>query len=118
VREAQARRDAAESAFKDQANQLAAQLQMALYRFHDAERRVNLYVATLLPQARNAFNVARQSYETGSADFLNLIDAQRILLEFELEHQRTLTKREQARATVEMLVGRSLTHADASASED
>jgi outer membrane protein TolC len=118
VREAQARRDAAESALTDQSNQLAAQLQMALYGFHDAERKANLYSATLLPQARSAFNVARESYETGSADFLNLIDAQRVLLEFELEHQRALANREQARASVEMLVGRNLTHANAVASQE
>jgi outer membrane protein TolC len=108
VQEARARRDAAESALEDQSNQLAAALQMAIYSLNDADRKVGLYSATLLPQARSAFNVARQSYETGSADFLNLIDAQRVLLEFELEHQRALANREKARAQIEMLVGRDL----------
>ena len=108
VREAEARHGAAESALEDQSNQLVAQLQMAIYGYRDAERKVSLYSTTLLPQAHSALNVARQNYESGSADFLNLIDAQRVLLEFELEHQRALASREQARARVEMLVGRDI----------
>jgi cobalt-zinc-cadmium efflux system outer membrane protein len=106
VREAEARRGAAESTLQEQSNQLVAQLQMAIYGYRDAERKVSLYSTTLLPQARSALNVSRQNYESGSADFLNLIDAQRVLLEFELEHQRALANREQARARVDMLVGR------------
>ena len=81
---------------------------MAIYHHRDAERKAGLYSATLVPQARSALNVARQSYETGAADFLNLIDAQRVLLEFEFEHQRALANREQARARIELLVGRTL----------
>ena len=73
-----------------------------------AERKINLYGATLLPQARSALSVAQQSYETGKGDFLNLIDAQRALLEFELEEQRALADREQALALIELLVGRNL----------
>lgn len=108
VAEAVARRDAAEAVLESQTNELRARLRMAIYRHSDAERKINLYGATLLPQARSALNVAQQSYETGKGDFLNLIDAQRALLEFELEEQRALANREQALAEIEMLVGRDI----------
>jgi outer membrane protein TolC len=108
VQEARARQAAAASEFNDQSNHLAAQLEMALYQHRDADRKVHLYSETLLPQAQGALNVARQSYEVGSSDFLDLIDTQRVLLEFELNHQRAIANREQARAKLEMLVGRPL----------
>jgi outer membrane protein TolC len=108
VAEAEARRAAAEAALEDQTNELRSRLRMAIYRHRDAERKINLYGATLLPQARSALSVAQQSYETGKGDFLNLIDAQRALLEFELEQQRALANREQALAGIELLVGRNL----------
>ena len=109
VAEAEARRGAAEAALENQTNELRSRLRMAIYKHRDAERKINLYGATLLPQARSAFSVAQQSYETGEGDFLNLIDAQRALLEFELEQQRALANREQALAQIELLVGRNIT---------
>jgi outer membrane protein TolC len=105
VVEAEERRQAAESSRLDRANELAAGLKMAHYRFRDAERKINLYGATLLPQARGAMNVARRNYETGEGQFLDLIDAQRVQLDFELEYQRALVSREQAVAEIELLVG-------------
>lgn len=108
VHEAESRRVAAESAFEDRSRQLEAMLDMELYRFRDAERKVDLYGATLVPQARSAMNVSQQNYESGKGDFLDLIDSQRVLLEFELEHQRALANRGQAAASIEMLIGREL----------
>jgi cobalt-zinc-cadmium efflux system outer membrane protein len=109
VDEAEARRDAAEFMRENQINQLEANLKMALYLFRDAERKIDLYGSTLLTQARSAFSVAQQNYESGSSDFLNLIDAQRALLEIELEYQRALANRQKALAEIEMLVGRDVT---------
>lgn len=106
--EAEARRDEAEAARQGRLNELEAALSTALFQHRDAERKINLYGATLLPQARGALNVARQGYETGNGGFLDLIDSQRVLLEFELEHQRALADREQALAAIEMLIGREL----------
>ncbi len=112
VDEAEARRDAAESMRENQINQLEAKLKMALYLFRDAERKTDLYGSTLLTQARSAFSVAQQNYESGSSDFLNLIDAQRALLEIELEYQRSLANQQKALAEIEMLVGRDVTRTE------
>ena len=81
---------------------------MALYRFRDAGRKIDLYGTTLLVQARSAFSVAQQNYESGASDFLNLIDSQRALLEIELEYQQALANQQKALAEIEMLVGRNL----------
>ena len=107
-RQAEAERAAAVKERADRENNLAAELEEALYGFRDAERKIDLYRDTLLPMARQSIEVARQSFEAGRADFLDLIDAQRTLLEFELSHARARADRAIALAETEMLVGRKI----------
>jgi outer membrane protein TolC len=80
---------------------------MALYRFRDADRKMDLYGDTLVPKATESLKVTEQSFRTGDASFLDLIDAQRTYLEFALAHQRALADHEQSLAKVEMLVGKN-----------
>ncbi len=84
---------------------LQARLRTALYEYRDAGRKAGLYGQSLLPQARSSLNVARRSYESGKGDFLDLIDAQRVLLNFELEERRAIANRLKAHADIEMLAG-------------
>jgi outer membrane protein TolC len=104
-REARARYDASLKERSDRENSLMATLEMALYGFRDAERKIDLYRDTLLPKAKQSLKVTQQAYEAGTADFLDLIDAQRALLEFELSYERALANRAQRLAEIEMLVG-------------
>ena len=108
VREAEARRNGAIQSLENRENVLEADLKMSLYKFHDAQRKINLFGNTLTPLAKNSLEVAEQAYETGKEDFLQLIDAQRLLLDIQLSYQRALTDREQRLAEIEMLIGRDL----------
>lgn len=76
-REAQAMRLAAESALEDKMNELASALQLALFKYRDAGRKIGLYRDALVPKARQALEVARKAFEADRANFLDLIDAQR-----------------------------------------
>ena len=105
VREARACRVDALKQQYDSENSLASQLQVALYNFRNAERKIDLYQATLVPKARQSLSVSRQAFEAGQASFLELVDAQRTLLEFQLAYERALADREQRLAEIEMLVG-------------
>ena len=111
VREARARYRSVKHARIDKANALAAELELALYRFHDAERKVNLYRDTLGPKAEQAFKTTEAAYRGGAADFTDLIDAQRILLEFQLAGERALADVGRHLGHVEMLVGREIPRA-------
>ena len=84
---------------------MLADLKLVLYNFHDAERKIDLYRDTLIPKADQALNVTQQAFETGKASFLDLIDAQRTLLEFRLAYERALTNRAQRLAEIEMITG-------------
>ncbi len=104
-RAAEYRLDAAEKERIDKVNKLSSALQMALYDFRNSERKIDLYRDTLLPKARQAFEVARKAFEAGRADFLDLIDAERTLLEFDLSYARARADRVVSLARTEMLVG-------------
>lgn len=106
--EAHFRRAAAEALRTAAENTLSADLQMALFNFRDAERKMNLYSDTLVPKAMQALEVTRESFETGRDSFTALIDAERMLLEFQLAADRAFTDREIRLAEIEMLINRDL----------
>jgi outer membrane protein TolC len=90
---------------------LQAELETARFQYRDAERRIELYAYTLLPKARQAFEVTEDAFTAGDASFLDLIDTQRTLLEFELSYERALADQSTRLAQLETLVGVDLTQA-------
>jgi len=105
LNEARHRYSAAIGMKTDRTNQLAADLKLASYGYRDARRRESLYADTLLPKARESFNVTQKAYQTGQSSFSDLIDAQRVLLEFELEYERARADGAERLAEIKMLVG-------------
>lgn len=101
--EARFRFEAATEQRLDKENNLVADLKMALYKFQDAQRKINLYKDTLIPKAEQTLNVAEKAFSVGKMNFLDVIDAQRMLLEFQLLYERALTNTEQRIAELEML---------------
>lgn len=107
-REARLRKAAVAEERKDTEKRLEADLELALYHFRDAQRKIDLYGNTLIPKAEQSLKVVLQEFETGSISFISLIDAQRLFLEFQLSHQRALADRGQRLAEVEMIVNREM----------
>lgn len=112
VKEAVANHIAATKSLHDRENQLTVTLQLALYNFRDAGRKIRLYRDALLPKARQSLKVTQQGFEAAKVDFLDLIDAERTLLEFELSYERARASRAQRLAEIEMLIGRPLPRAE------
>lgn len=67
-----------------------------------------LYRTTVLPQAEQGVEAARAGYRTGRTSFLDLIDADRALREFQLAYWRALVDRESRVADLEQVVGTEL----------
>jgi len=103
--QAKARLSATEAEYTQLRNRLLADLERIQFELRDAERRVDLYAYTLLPKARESFEVTEQGFTTGEAGFLDLVDSQRILLEFGLAYERALADRATRRAQIEQIVG-------------
>jgi outer membrane protein TolC len=111
VREAQARYYAARQDRTEKTNSLSSELKLASYRFRDAKRKIDLYGDALLPKARESLKVTESDFRTATGNFTDLIDAQRILLEFALAYERSLADCAQSLAKLEMLVGREIPQA-------
>jgi outer membrane protein TolC len=108
VREAKSRYSAARGQRGQKANSLSSQLKMTLYSFRDSERKIDLYRNALLPKAKESLKVTESGFRAARSSFTDLIDAQRILLEFALSYERALANRSQSLAKLEMLVGREI----------
>ena len=104
-REAQARLSGARRMLEAATLELEADLEMALYRLRDANRRVDLFRNTLIPKGEESVASSDAGYRTGHQDFLDLLDAQRVLLEFQLQTVRAETDSAQALAEIERLTG-------------
>jgi outer membrane protein TolC len=108
VREARWRHSMAVNARAAMVNSLSADVEMALFEFQDAGRKINLYHDTLIPKAAQALQAAQTAYAAAKVDFQDYLDAQRTLLDFQLSYQRSLADRAERMAELEMLVGRRL----------
>jgi len=107
-REARARHIATMRARTERQNNLEARVRQVLYDFRDAERKIDLYRDTLVAKARQSLKATEASFRAGSAGFLDVVDAQRVLLDFQLSYERALTRLAQRLAELEMLVGRPI----------
>jgi outer membrane protein, heavy metal efflux system len=105
LRQAKFRRSAAIQSRAARLNSLQSQLKLIAYRYSDAQRKIALYRDTLLPKARQAMTATDAAYRNAKGGFLDLIDAQRVLLEFEITLHRAIANRAQRLAELERVTG-------------
>ncbi len=101
--QARARHLAALHDYQDRRNHLMEQWQAAVYRVDDSWRKIELYEQVLLPKARQALSVTQQEYATAAVGFLDMIDAIRTLLAFELTLERAKADQGKAQAKLELI---------------
>jgi len=86
-------------------NTLGAKAQELLYEFEDSDRKIRLYRDAIIPKAKEMLFASETAYKAGAIDFLSLIDAQRVLLKYELYYERSVAENAQKLAKIEMLAG-------------
>jgi cobalt-zinc-cadmium efflux system outer membrane protein len=79
-----------------------------LYDVEDSQRKMHLYGDILVSKAQELVQASESAYRAGTVDFLSLIDAQRMLLKYTLDHERAITNNQQKLSELEMLIGREL----------
>ncbi|HEX9046869.1 MAG TPA: TolC family protein, partial [Verrucomicrobiae bacterium] len=99
----QARRAAQARLTAEQIN-LAADFAEQTYMVREADRLLELLRSRLLPRARQSLEVARAAYRSSQVDFLNVIDAERALLSFQLAEIAAQSQREIARAQLRLMI--------------
>jgi len=106
--EAESRYLATRAFRKEREDALLAELAAVHFSYREARRKAGLYAQGLLPKGRQALQAALAAYEAGSTGYLDVLDAQRTLLEFELATARAIADQHIQLAAMEMLVGRPL----------
>jgi hypothetical protein len=77
----------------------------ALYAVRNGERQAELFERRIVPAAGRVVDNARQAYAAGTGTFIDLIDAQRTLLEVRLTAAEARAAREKTLADLEALLG-------------
>ena len=90
----------------DTRNRLRADLEYSLYHYRDASRRLALYETTLIPKTEESLAASETAFRAGTSDFLDLIDAERTLIEFRLASERARADQLRAAAEIDRLLGR------------
>jgi outer membrane protein, heavy metal efflux system len=105
VREAKAAEAAARADLHTWQNVTRFQISELLAKVRAQQQVVDLYRTTILPQAQQNMDAARVGYRTGRNGFLDVLEAERALLEFRLAYYRGLTDRETQFAFLEQVIG-------------
>jgi len=108
VREANARLRSSEKAYENMENMTLFNVKDLHFKVQTAERLVKLYSDSIIPQARQSLKAAEIGYQAGQVDFLNLIDSQRMLLNFKLANYKAIADFGINVAELERVVGMEL----------
>lgn len=101
---AQAGKRASEARLTAEQIALAVEFAEKSFMFREASRNLELLSARLLPKARQSLEVAQSGYVSGKVDFLNLLEAERTLLGFQLSEVEARVQRELALANLSLLI--------------
>jgi len=101
----------------DRADRLAAQVSLISFKARDARAKIDLYERLLVPRATESLKVTTMAFSAGKAGFSDLIDAQRVLLEFRLTTERAGADHATHVAALEALIGRELPSPPAAAKQ-
>ena len=89
----------------EQKRKIHNQIEQGLYAYQDAQHRVALYREELLPKVRQQLEVAVSGFQSGKNSILEIIDAEKSLLTFELSESRALADMALAVAQLEAQAG-------------
>ncbi len=105
VREAKAHQNSFEQMKEDREFQLFSELSRANYELRDSKRKISLYQDTLIPKTQESIDASYTAYEAGDASFLDVIDSEELLLNFQLTLKRSQADSIIALTKLEKLAG-------------
>src|SRR5213595_2505970 len=105
VREARANLAAAEQGLEGEQKEASRLLRDQLAKIETFHHHVELFGEKLVPQAQQAFEATRLSYESGKATFLDWISAQRNLRDIEAMGREHLAHYQMSIAELEAVIG-------------
>lgn len=97
-----------ESRYKDIENETLSRVNELFFEVKTGEEQIKLYKYSLLPQAEQSLKASEVGYLSGKVDFLNLLDAERMLLQIKIAHFKAIADFGKSLARLERTVGAEL----------
>ncbi|MCK9554359.1 TolC family protein [bacterium] len=108
VNEKKAQLEAARKNYENMENDVSFEVDDLYFKILTYKDIISLYKTALIPQSEQAFDAAKAGYETGKVDFLNWLDAERILLQTRLAYYKAITDYRKSIAFLERVIGNDL----------
>jgi cobalt-zinc-cadmium efflux system outer membrane protein len=105
VKEARADLREAQAMYRQSRFDRAAQVVAALYALRNSERQAALFEQNVIPAAAQIADSTREAYSRGQMSFVDLMGAQRTLLDVRLTAAEARAAREKSLANLEALLG-------------
>ncbi|MFZ2658692.1 MAG: TolC family protein [Victivallales bacterium] len=105
IASSQARKLAATARLSGEQIQLAVEFAVKSYMYREARRNLQLLSDKLVSKAQMSLEVARISYSSGQTDFINLQEAERTLLVFQIAEVDSRIQCELALAELSLIIG-------------
>ena len=113
VAEASAKLASAQAELRRTEDRVRGEVKDAFLRARAALLQRNLFLSTHIPQAEQSLKVAQSGYETGSIDFLSLMDTSRTIESVHVEHIDAEAELQRAYADLERAIGKDLSRSGA-----
>ncbi|MBI4342008.1 MAG: TolC family protein [Candidatus Omnitrophica bacterium] len=95
----------AEAQYEEMKNEVLLAVHEAHSTVQAADYAVRMYELSILPQAKQQVEVALAGYEAGRSDFLELIDAQRMLRDVQLAYYKAKADHELGMSNLRLAIG-------------
>jgi cobalt-zinc-cadmium efflux system outer membrane protein len=105
IAEARANLDASHDELDAMRVRTAAEVKKLYDGVHTMHHHYDLYTERLIPQQQLAVEAARAAYETGTGGFLDLLDADRMLFDLEMENLHHAAEFQRLLASLERVAG-------------
>jgi outer membrane protein TolC len=97
-----------QNVLKSLQNDTAAKIRELYHEIKMYDEQISLYRHSLVPQAEQSLKASEIGYVAGTVDFLNFLDAERMLLQLKTGYAKLLADRGKSLARLERVVGRDL----------
>lgn len=105
VKEAKANLQETRAMYRQTSLDRTTQVVAALYAVRNSERQAELFEQRIVPMSERIVENVRGAYSAGTGSFIDLVDAQRVLLEVRLVAAEARAARETSLADLEALIG-------------
>lgn len=105
LEEAKLRRSQLDAQYEALQTEIQTRINELNNRLREEARALALYENALIPQAEATLEATLSAYTTGRADFLDLLDAERMLFDVHVEKERTYASYLEGAAELERVIG-------------